>query len=1094
VTDRTRVLGGWAKQLLVSLACLMVFTPSTVHAAGTWIPFGPEVVVRSGGSSTTVTRTLDVLNRAALYLIEIRPTVARPSPQSTVAITVNGTPVLTLPLSSWLPIFVWPVRLNPSNQVVIELRGPRNDSVSVQIVGIDLDAPTITGTIAPPTPASGWFNVGPTVTFACADRTSGVASCTPPVLVGSEGPNQPIRGTVVDKAGRPATTSLAVSLDTTAPTITATLSPPPNASGRSAAPVTVSYNCTDALSGIRSCPSPTVVTASGSHTVAGVAVDNAGNQTSLNTTVVVATSLFTVRNYGGKCLDAGSSQPGGAVFLKTCDGSAGQQFGIEEMNPSHQVRLHAGSTVLGFHYDPAAAIDDGTGTGGSGVDPGPLRLQLPADAPSPQTNAQLFVLDGDSIIAAPDRSLVAQVENARGADGTPISLRKRRLADAEFWDLAAVDGSGAYPTTGFVRVETVCELLRYLPLDDAGQPPDSCPGPPATPAGPGTVINVPSGAVLDFAGLYPVLIPSGVTIRGGRRGTNQGARFCKALNCDENNPIDTPGTGVMLEVAGSDVRLTGLRLEGPSRRTDPDAPTTLGVRAHDGPDRPRTIIDHNDASGWTVAAIEVVGPDGNDPTQCDALPPLFSNVFVARNFLHHNREQEKGYGVVTGKGGFPLIEGNTFVANRHAIAAAGGGHTGYFAGFNLVLSEAPLQDGFGPFNWHTHDFDQHGNGDNGFGGIGGRYVNIYQNTFFGLNRANFEIRAWPCLKSDFSGNVSLVRQEDAVDFKIDELIPSSLTPAGLVVNIDDTPPQFNHDNPTDRLGVGDFDGDGLEDMFLATGAAWYYSPAGAREWRYLSGNPAPLAALRFGDFDGDGRTDVVAVGATAAGNKLLVSWGGVSIWDHLNDAPGPITDLAVGQFVSDFPGDRRDDLFWAEGYNWWVSSGGSVLFQATQTSSKRVSELRFGDFNADGVTDVFAIESGRWKVSYGATSTWTPLPVSLTNSVDNLIVADFDGDGRADVARASFLLNGATVNHGTLSFSHGGTTGWTTHTITPTSSCSMTYSAGQLSGAGLVAGIAKVDGTGGADLLLWGAKDSNNFCLVSNGTGAASRHSSQDMR
>jgi len=86
------------------------------------------------------------------------------------------------------------------------------------------------------------------------------------------------------------------------------------------------------------------------------------------------------------------------------------------------------------------------------------------------------------------------------------------------------------------------------------------------------------------------------------------------------------------------------------------------------------------------------------------------------------------------------------------------------------------------------------------------------------------------------------------------------------------------------------------------------------------------------------------------------------------------------------------------------------------------------------------------------------------------------------------------VNHGTLSFSHGGTTGWTTHTITPTSSCSMTYSAGQLSGAGLVAGIAKVDGTGGADLLLWGAKDSNNFCLVSNGTGAASRHSSQDMR
>lgn len=58
----------------------------------------------------------------------------------------------------------------------------------------------------------------------------------------------------------------------------------------------------------------------------------------------------------------------------------------------------------------------------------------------------------------------------------------------------------------------------------------------------------------------------------------------------------------------------------------------------------------------------------------------------------------------------------------------------------------------------------------------------------------------------------------------------------------------------------------------------------------------------------------------------------------------------------------------------------------------------------------------------------------------------------------------------------------------------MTFSPSQLFGEGAIAGIAKADGTGGADLLLWGAKDNNNFCIVSSGTGAAERWSSQDMR
>ena len=45
---------------------------------------------------------------------------------------------------------------------------------------------------------------------------------------------------------------------------------------------------------------------------------------------------------------------------------------------------------------------------------------------------------------------------------------------------------------------------------------------------------------------------------------------------------------------------------------------------------------------------------------------------------------------------------------------------------------------------------------------------------------------------------------------------------------------IEHSNPTNHFGVGDFDGDGADDLFLTTGAAWYYSPAAKAEWRFLS--------------------------------------------------------------------------------------------------------------------------------------------------------------------------------------------------------------------------------------------------------------------
>ena len=61
----------------------------------------------------------------------------------------------------------------------------------------------------------------------------------------------------------------------------------------------------------------------------------------------------------------------------------------------------------------------------------------------------------------------------------------------------------------------------------------------------------------------------------------------------------------------------------------------------------------------------------------------------------------------------------------------------------------------------------------------------------------------------------------------------------------------------DELGFGDFDGDGITDVFQRRyDGQWRYSSGGILGWIYLNRSSAPVNELDFGDFDGDGKSDV----------------------------------------------------------------------------------------------------------------------------------------------------------------------------------------------------------------------------------------------
>jgi len=152
--------------------------------------------------------------------------------------------------------------------------------LTIEVVGVDNDLPTIIAIVDPAPDTAGWNNSVVTVRFECSDQGSGIASCPDQVVVNTDGSGQIISGTATDLAGNSASTSITINLDQTTPTITAILTPPANANGWNNQDVTVSYSCDDLGSGISNCSTPNVVVIEGAgQIINGSATDLANTAT-----------------------------------------------------------------------------------------------------------------------------------------------------------------------------------------------------------------------------------------------------------------------------------------------------------------------------------------------------------------------------------------------------------------------------------------------------------------------------------------------------------------------------------------------------------------------------------------------------------------------------------------------------------------------------------------------------------------------------------------------------------------------------------------------------------------------------------------------
>ncbi len=163
---------------------------------------------------------------------------------------------------------------------------------TVSDINIDKTNPTILGHKTAPN-ANGWNNTDVAVTFTCDDSLSGVDSCGPNTNVTTEGASQSVNGTVFDKAGNSASTSVDdINVDKTNPVTT------DNVDGLwHNSSVTVTLTCSDSMSGCDKTyystngATPTTLlsgnsftlNSEGVYTIKYYSVDKAGNAESIKT-------------------------------------------------------------------------------------------------------------------------------------------------------------------------------------------------------------------------------------------------------------------------------------------------------------------------------------------------------------------------------------------------------------------------------------------------------------------------------------------------------------------------------------------------------------------------------------------------------------------------------------------------------------------------------------------------------------------------------------------------------------------------------------------------------------------------------------------
>jgi Ca2+-binding RTX toxin-like protein len=208
----------------------------------------------------------------------------------------------------------------------------------------------------------------------------------------------------------------------------------------------------------------------------------------------------------------------------------------------------------------------------------------------------------------------------------------------------------------------------------------------------------------------------------------------------------------------------------------------------------------------------------------------------------------------------------------------------------------------------------------------------------------------------------------------------------------------------DHILVGDFNGDGIDDILHSRIGRWYISTSdGSSFTSRVWGNSNPKVGwknVRVADLNGDGMDDVV--GQANRQVRAFISTGSRfagSQWSTWNK-PNAWTNVEVG----DFDGDGQADLLRYSAGEWWVSqSTGSEFVEKRwiQTNPARpLTNVVVGDFNGDGKSDVAGKVNRQIRVLLSTGNRFVNqywVGWHQPGIWYDMTVADLNGDGRDDL-------------------------------------------------------------------------------------------------
>jgi hypothetical protein len=252
--------------------------------------------------------------------------------------------------------------------------------------------------------------------------------------------------------------------------------------------------------------------------------------------------------------------------------------------------------------------------------------------------------------------------------------------------------------------------------------------------------------------------------------------------------------------------------------------------------------------------------------------------------------------------------------------------------------------------------------------------------------------------------------------------------------------------------AGDFNGDGRTDLAVTGGSGWNtlpvafsngdgtFAPENLGIYNFAADAAVPGATAVVGDFDGDGKSDIALTGgqgwntvpvALSNGNGTFRT-SNLPIVNFAADAQVPGARLVA----TDFDGDGRTDLALVGGQGWntvpVAFSNGNGSFRVTNYQVTNFPEdaavgalAVAGDFDGDGRGDI-ALTGGRgWNTipiafsngdgTFRVTNTFAPSFPEWAAAGAQALAADFNGDGRADLA----LTGGQGWNTLPVAFSNG---------------------------------------------------------------------------